>query len=197
MPTPKQKQRRSLASIVAVLFVGVPVCLCLGKAQGRKEFVGKVDPVTGYRCRFLIGSNWQEERDTFTAPLSAYQRLTNIVFHRAEGDPPEIWLYQWSAEEPNPRFHMLKGYPEENVDSPAWIVEQRHVRIKGQPATVGESEILTAGPASRATFLLVYVPAARTVYELGGFSLGSPLAYQEIQGILSSFHVEKVTSGKR
>jgi hypothetical protein len=188
----KRSRRTPIIAIPLVLMVGgLALSGFVRKAQERQEFVGPVDPATGYRCRFTLATEWKRDGNTFTAPLPIYQRINRFLFHRPTDDPPTIWLDRFSVKEHSGRFSLVDEYPELHTDLPARVIVQSRVQIDGYPATRGEWGIGPVKPTNRTAFLLVYVPKASTVYQLMGWSQGSHQAADEMAALIDSFHIEK------
>lgn len=195
------------AILAAILVVGVvATCLLLRKAQARKEFVGKTDAESGLRCRFTVSAGWQQKEDAdpvgdpwsviiddssfVSRPFPFRQWIDKHVLHRPIGNPVETYMRTTRGQYLPKGFHLENGYPE-----PRWydfkILLHKHLRIDGYPATLVDLE--NSDYHYRWTALLVYVPDHAILYEVT-CSAEAPdfdQAFQEIQAITSSFHVEK------
>ena len=103
---------------------------------------------------------------------------------------------------------LIKGYPEfpgtdlaHGTSGQGTIKAHRHLLIDGCPATAVTMEMV-ASQTIETTVLLVHVPKHSMTFMVGGMIPDMELADldEEMQAILSSFHVEKVgapTGGKR
>ena len=204
---PKLTRWKTLVALAAVAVVGiVAACLLICKAQERKEFVGSVDPVSGYRCRFTLSSAWRkydglidcyppevEEEDLFLpAPRNPMMswialRLFHHVFPPANSPTIALMRLQPNTQ----RFHVRDGYPE-----PAWVNPSspeftlRHLRIDVFPATV----VTQTNKNYRGTWLIISVPNFPVLYAVHNYDAPADITQsdREMQAIISSFHVEKV-----
>jgi len=216
----KRSQWKSL-SLLAVVVVNVAaLCLLVGKARERREFVGPVDNA-GYRYRFTVSSAWKndalEQWDFMCVPkpeLSLSSPAPDPVrlwinahlLHIPPSDPDKIYLRkELPVRSAGPRSgfrsSIVDGYPEPYYGIPVryvWSPTQhrsiRHFLIDGYPATSDECDIAPYHLES----LLVYVADHRRVYEVTGVSKSANhyQLHRQMQAIIASFHVEKV-SGKR
>ncbi|MCW3100600.1 MAG: hypothetical protein JWL77_6218 [Chthonomonadaceae bacterium] len=195
-----------LAAVVVLGAVGL--CLWESKPPRRKEFIGQVDPVSGYRCRFTLSSEWREDKPEKGSDLLSIDYFCPPVPNLIHAWIANHLLHQVvpSATEPTinllaPRIsavHVFKiqaGYPE-LINQPRYFTH-RHLRIDGFPATV----VTTSDKSDSATILLVYIPDHSISYRVTGS--GTPYnaaeTDREMQAIIASFHVEKVVpaNGKR
>jgi len=204
--------KRPRWKLIATLFVGVvagtvALCLLIGKAQGRKEFVGNVDPTSGYRCRFTLASSWRvSARDIDISPGV----LDNAVFKPVPQNPIKAWmdrvlLHREAARQPMiglttvtskdaenySAIQFEAGYPEMKLGRPQRILKQRRLWIDSCPATV-----VTFGSASPRfhphTVLTVSVPDRSIIFSVMDGIAQSDDMNREMQAILSSFHIERV-----
>ena len=178
-------------------------CLALSKTHERQEFIGNVDPKTGYRCRFTLSSDWQRKKLLsrvgevwlFTPPLNTIrQRMYMYLFPKTIFSVPSI-SFGDSTSIVRAQTHLAGGYPDPNLPRSVHIDSLRHLVIDGFPATV----TTTTTEPLHAISLSVYVPQASGIYSIGGIATGAnfALADREMQAIISSFHIEKVTSPRR
>ena len=194
----------SIAGVVALYLVS-------NKPQKRRTIVGRVDPISGCRCRFTITYDWRIysaanrqagsriESDVFLpAAAPAREWIEDHILHRSLVEVPVISFVASPTTPRNAAVPIVDGYPELTPVGPRRLITYRHLRIDGFPATVVSSE---EGPAShrfRRTALLVYVPDHSMLYEVTGS--GGAAMNREMQAIISSFHLEKVAvpaGGKR
>jgi hypothetical protein len=204
---------KPLAVPVAVLVVGVAASfLFVSKMRERKEFVSKV--IGGYRYRCTLSPDWKPvqtlsigsqdwpEQHTFTTSPSPVREW--IAIHLLHQSPTTVL--------PSPRLAfnttalqttqevVTKADPEETLRG------ERHFRIDGCPATVDRYESSNGVQIIRVTSLCVSTPGYSYMYSVVGYTIGgkTDLRYRdqldpEMQAIIASFHVEKVTptDGKR
>jgi hypothetical protein len=199
--TPKTLWKR-LAILAIVLVIGIVAsCLALRKPQERNVFVGRIDPVSGYRCRFTLSPEWREDKSQ-----KGNASLSVDYFFPPPGNPIHAWIATYllhqAASDPtitllSPRnsivqvFQMQAGYPA--MIRPPLHFTQHHLRINGFPATI----INASYKSDTATLLLVYIPDHSVSYRMIG--TGTPYnaaeTNREMQAIIASFHVEKVVVG--
>lgn len=209
----KRKVPRKLAAVLCSALAGIVACVFWGSRQERHERVGPV--VGGYRCRFMLSTAWQsDDADLYSrdAETGAFRRMSDAVFkarpspllqwcyrsllHRPPPPPAEIRLTTYTvADLPTFSFmHRFEGvYPEPLPGDQERIVAHRHLTIEGCPATFVRMERTIAGQKCPGTQVLIDVANHTVVYDLRSVSF-SPAdgVNEEIQAILSSFHVERV-----
>ncbi|MCW3095800.1 MAG: hypothetical protein JWL77_1418 [Chthonomonadaceae bacterium] len=78
---PSRSRRKPLPVLATALVMGVVgLWLWIGKTNERKEFVGNIDPASGYRCRFTISPSWKRKnRDFGMEPWSLTEYDSFIV----------------------------------------------------------------------------------------------------------------------
>jgi len=209
---PERVRKKPLVIFAAVLAVGVVASgLLLGKMRERTDFIGNADPVSGYRCRFTVSLDWKEGEEatdvnsdlvnvSFNAPAPSPIRtwIESHLLHRPASltfDQGRILITNSSLKEADSPYHLVGGYPELKPSYGTYPLS-RHRRVNGLSVT--ESQLnLTFGNSYqvRLKSLIVYVPESRTLYQLSGISEPSIFAPtdRELQAILSSFRVEKVS----
>ena len=205
------------ALLVVVGVVMAYLLIRMGMARERTEFVGNVDPTSGYRCRFTISSdgkrNTPEGRrqaapvnqiEVFNPVRSPARRwMEDHLLHRQAANAPMIVLFAVPMVPNHLRgsFHIVEGYPELTLPGKSRLVTHRHLHIGGGLATVCTLEGAMPSAPIRTSFLLVYLPDCFLLYAVIGSSetLDFAPTDREMQAIISSFHIEKVipTGGKR
>jgi hypothetical protein len=179
-----------LASLAAILGVSmVLLCLLVNKAQERTEFVGAVDPASGYRCRFTIASGWKHYGDGNVvffcpAPSPLLKWMAVHLFHET-ADTGTTWAIEMVTETDGRNLRLWSSEK---------IVTQNHFSIDGCPATVIHSSLDIYGNPPAMTRLWVTVPDQPIRYDMDA-TVDSPDSDQieaEMQAIISSFRVEKV-----
>jgi hypothetical protein len=211
--------KKPLAFLFVALSVGVVVSWTfVRKAQERQEFIGKVDPATGYRCRFTLAPHWHctdhrsvgnEERtdyDVFSPlPLSALSRWTEAhLFHpatsstaRGPSTPSEIYLISQPIRQQDVGYyHLRNGYP--IVDVRGETVSERHFMVDGCHATLSQKSFFI-NPSIEAITFCLYTPNRTVMYLLQtNVFLERNNVEREMQAIVASLHIEKVpVGGKR
>lgn len=208
----KAKQKHLFVISVFLLCSIVAFSLILVKAHERKEFVGKRDATSGYRCRFALSSSWQQKH-TFAHPVFM---LDNEVFSPVQPSPILQWLKSTllprstragiSADEVPPERivlmtfrskqffefeHIKDGYPEFGLSDGDRLLMQRHIRIDGYPATVRSTERRDDGKLYRQTSLWVCVYDQSILIRIDGSAEANTSDHldREMQAIISSFHV--------
>jgi hypothetical protein len=218
--TRKLKIRLCLAAALAA--TGAIVCCAfIGKMHERTEFVGKMDPNSGYRCRFTISSNWHNEvnaspdypnmidHDMFIAPTNPMgQWIECHLLHHGMADPPLIHLNTYPGRWVSDLIVFQNGYPEPSPLPNHQPVPHRHRWIDGFPATIEDDDFtIPNGILYHSVCLYVYVPNHAILYTV--LATAGPLGSEdrrqieqidhEMEAIIASFHVEKVApaGGKR
>ena len=205
------KRWKLITVFIAVSAVVLGACVLIRKAQERQEFVSSVDPISGYRCRFLLSPNWQHfdssltvrpgptlRSSHFTRPPNPVRLWIDSHFRPNRADlSPTITLFNTYITT-NARVGDLENYPEPAVWSSQRVETVRHLKIDDCPATVFTARAGTA----RTTGLVVAVPGQSFRFNLVGSTENSsmPSIDGEMQTIISSFHMEKIPpapSGKR
>lgn len=173
----------------------------------RKEFVSRVHPISGARCRFTLSADWlirkfsyeqseeAPEAYTFTAPPpNSVQRWTDrYLRHHEKYEPSILYLTSYNAQHLPGHLKILMGFPETNLPPSVHVVTHRNLQLDHCPATLITLEQSTAH-SNRGSYLLVYGPDQEFVYIMGSATTPSNAdqADREIQAIMASFHVEKV-----
>jgi hypothetical protein len=211
-------RKKSLGFLVFVLGLATIVSLLLvGKMRERRPFFGKV--VAGYQCRFMLATDWEPAEDSLTVStdMPEYHAFTkteppvrtwisNHIFHRplspAGALEPTLMMEIDSAHGRPDVIQIRQGYPEPNLQGMGQVLAERHLQIDGSRATVVLVELALGGPPIRGTFLCVYIPGASHTYLVGSVAdlPNSDRSDREMQAIVASFHVDKVSSplsGKR
>jgi hypothetical protein len=206
-----KRSRYAVAGLAAVLVVVVIAAwVSLRRPQERKEFVGQVDPATGYRCRFLLSTAWKPQDISFDeklppdiaftlTPSPIRQWINTRLLHKAAPYPLMIQLTRLRTHNKNKSaWHIVEGYPE-YLPNPAFTTTHQHLHIDSYPTTRGRWEWKQPGRTMvYGTFLFVYIPEKSTGYILGAtYENAAELAVidQEMNAIIASFHIEKVPSG--
>jgi hypothetical protein len=191
-------QRKALSVLAVIITVGaIALCLPLGKGN-RKDFVGRVYPGTGYRCRFALSSAWKREHntketlgwmwiveDSFVAPSEnpIWHWITLHLFPQkvSAGNARSISLDIIQTKGDPFRYYIVDEYPHPFYSHHLRPSPARRLIIDGYPATV--------------TTVIVYVPDHSVSYVVNGGTDTQNAApvNREMQAIISSFHVEKVT----
>jgi hypothetical protein len=199
---------KPLAARAVILVVGVVMPgLLIGKIWERQEFVGRVDPASGYRCRFTVSAEWKRrlntpdpaepfESEAFTlahSPIGEW--IDNHLLHRSLSDPPTIDLLDG----------RLNGRAGRGVTEfkPSFLGSDQtdtdhRFKIDGYPSVV----LTMRSGWHYETKLIVYVPEVTVVYEISCKTEDEDIARveSEMQEIISSFHIDKVAvseGGKR
>ena len=98
-------------------------------------------------------------------------------------------------------LRLVQGYPEVSWTEIEPGLTQRHLTVNGCPATLVERPIVVSGIPCRYILLLVYRPEHAFIYSVGGIAEAGNAGWfeNEMQAIISSFHVEKVApaAGRR
>ena len=200
---------------VAVLTVALSVVVAAGlwvrQGQKRAEFLGNVDPASGYRCRFTLSSNWHrhEDRSGRASDVVDFYRFTppeigpilrwieTHIPHRSKPTQlppfiaPEIYLITNHVRQSSDIAPLLNGYP--IVPRLGEPLTERHITIDSCPATIVEDALTDTVPPIRTATLLVYTPDRKVVYSVNAFFLvPENQGDREIQAIIASFHIEKV-----
>jgi len=205
----KQARWKSVAAIAALLTISVVAsCLLIGTMRERKVFVGNV--VRGYRYRCTLSTDWRPthngvsgyvEEHSFAAAPSPIREWIDIHLFRQPkptGNPviqqPRLTLGQETGKGSG-FIHVRSGYPELDVGGPLKMVTGKHFRVDNCPATLTGIDMSGAGINSHYTILLICTPDYTNTYFV---TAAAPPAYsnqadREMQAIISSFHVEKVT----
>jgi hypothetical protein len=218
MKNDRRTNLRFAAALGAVLVVGILTCLGADKRRNRIQFVGNVDPVSQYRCRFSVASDWhcQNHRlmlpglaklfvdaDYFTSPLPnpVWKWYYNNVLHQPGDDVAGIVLRTSTGKRLPLYLQLREGYVERLLTAQERILTHRHFTIDGNPATAVEVQSTRSGRREHGMELYVYIPRQSLLYEIGGgaASLDQNVFVGEMQRIISSFRIEKVVSeaGKR
>jgi len=198
---------------LSVGMAAVALFVFFGSRQERREVVGTV--IAGYRYRFTLSTVWQ--RDTgrlrmldvetglptpvddqvFTPrPSPVLEWTYRHLLHRPPPNSSEIRLTTYTIRD-LPAFNFMhrfqEGYPEPILTGQERILTHRHTEVDGCPTTIVSLEQTELKRTHRGTQVLIDVSHHTIVYDLHGFSI-SPTdeVSQEIQAILSSFHVEKI-----
>jgi len=202
----KRTRWRPFAFIAFALVIVVIGAVVTGKMKERKEFIGRLDQATGYRCRFTLAPNWQRvnlaqdtqwiSQENFSPsppnPIRAW--ITTHLFHQAVSSHDSLMITVISPKRSRfPFVQSQAGYPELPPYSPRTVLAHRHTRIDGFPATVIRTDAQT--------FLLVCLPDNTAWYIVtdSGTLSNSAQADREMQSVIASFHIEKVaapTGGK-
>jgi hypothetical protein len=164
--------------------------------QDRKPFVGGTDPASGLRCRITVSSGWKQGDGFlfYDPPLLSTQRWINReLLDRADPQPPALLLSNGLR-----KFYLRDGYPELKQPGRFLHLTHLHLQVGGYPATLLKYDAL-GPPPYHCLFLLVYVNDNSKVYSV--FTSAAPsnadMLEREMQAIIASFHIEKVTGGKR
>jgi hypothetical protein len=215
--TRKLKTRRFLVPLCAVVFGVIVCCIGIGKMQERTEFVGKVDPNSGYRCRFTVPASWQhynrprysDEQDIMDgsyfvplakSPVRQWIETHFLLASRTAGRSliSERAPLDYHATHLSPTYrtvHIQGGYPE-ITEVRSWKISREHLRIDGYAATLSRVDvpIWNRSRTDHGIWLVVYLPDQATVYVVGNPSVSPDFEQmaREMQMIISSFHVEKV-----
>ncbi|MCW3098547.1 MAG: hypothetical protein JWL77_4165 [Chthonomonadaceae bacterium] len=219
---------KSLAVLAAVMAVGVVGSyLFLARMGERKEFVGKVDPASGLRCRYTVASgwghnigqllggsaanswkkitsspgesHWELDAEWFTAPppLPIQEWIDSHLGRRPNPGSPSIDQRTYRASDLSKSVRIQDRYPEAVLSPRARLITRSHLRIDGYPATVDVTDV----PYYRykGMFAYIYVPDQRILYAMYFSAPASEFAplEREMQAIIASFHIEKVTGGKQ
>jgi len=204
----RRRRWQPLVVLTTVVVVGiVATCLLICKVQERRDFVGRVDTLSGYRCRFTLSSAWRQydgpsqddlgilsQEDSFCPPppnpITAW--IAVHLLHKVL--PPETPTIALMMVRPNSTmFHVRDGYPElAGANPPSPDISQRHLRIDGCLATV----VTQTNSDYRAMWLIVSVPNVPVIYAVTAYDVPSDIAQSdhEMQAIMSSFHVERVAA---
>ena len=200
----------------------VATCLVISQAHERKEFVGQVDPVSGYRCRFTVASDYQhregvlqkdalQNTSIFTSippnPIRYY--LQTEWLHLSPPATPGIYLEQFSEKHPC-LVPISNGYPAPVMDIHDRMQSVRHFQIdKDCPVTVITYVGSGQDRSVRYREMYVSLPSGRIGYAVSGrISEGDPFALdhesaskgnaaaldREMDAIISSFHIEKAAA---
>jgi hypothetical protein len=189
--------------------------------QKRTEFVGRVDPTSGLRCRFTLAADWKREDmlaswgqsmrhlpqglldiDRFSAspPGPVYRWITTHLFpsSAAQKVVPGIYLTSVQAGTGLPYYQIQSGYPEPSSRPQGSLTyTHRHLQIDGCPATM----ITASNKKYSGSGVMVYVPNRSIAYIVSGYAAPGDMALinHEMQEIVSSFHIENAaapSSGK-
>jgi hypothetical protein len=184
----------------------VGICLFVWKAQKRTEYVGPVDPKSGYRCRFTLAPGWSKDDKTNGGYLPEGE-VVEAYFRPSQPNPIAAWITVHLLHRQLPSrdeqtltvarlpdiagtFPLRNGYP---INGPDRM--QSHLKIDGFPSTV----YTQIDQYISVTALVVYVPQARAGYIVG--AMGRPHNVDhldsEMQAIIASFHIEKVAGDKQ
>jgi hypothetical protein len=215
----KRSRWKPLSVLATVLVVSVASSwIIVGKAKDRKEFVGRVDPATGYRYRFLLSPAWKPqdlysiwelpsemEASFILMPSPIRQWLDARLLHKASPEPLSIQLIGSKMSDDGWGFHIVQGYPEYVVPVRMAVMPvtttHEHLHIDGYPATRARWEWKQTGTTVlHNTFLFVYIPENSTGYTLSASCKDTAelaVIDQEMQAIIASFHIEKVASGDK
>lgn len=202
-PKPGQRMKpqyrthwKPLLSLALVLTVGVVTTwLFVRQPPKRTVFFGETDPMTGYRCRIKLSSDWKQEpgdlnNPTFVAPpLSPVQQwIHRYLLRRPVANPAKIYLRGY----PQLASYLSAGYPEIPLGRGYRVLQQRHFHIDGYAATLVIFET-PANTPSHGEWMAVYVPSSATLYTVAGMSepANANGMDREIQGVIDSFQVEK------
>jgi hypothetical protein len=137
------------------------------------------------------------EFDSFVFPPSlARQWIDSHLLHRAAPEPLDIDFGSGALKGFKDFSEIRDGYPE--LAGAGRILAHRHLHVDGYPATVVRSEWNISGTPTFATVMLVYIPERSFLYVIGGGEpANSALIDREMQAIIASFHIEKVTGGNQ
>ena len=184
---------------VALLIVVTATWLWIARMREPHLFVGKVDPETGYRCRFTHGfaltqtqrpnsGNSLLDYAVFTPPSGHLRQwLESHLFHQPVAATPQdsqIVLYSLAGI----RIDRL------NISHRNDIVEQHDIRLSGYPATLLHLDSWNGGKHTRGTELYVYGPDHTLFYYISGSAEGANYERvdKEMQAIIASFRLERV-----
>ncbi|MCW3095878.1 MAG: hypothetical protein JWL77_1496 [Chthonomonadaceae bacterium] len=210
-------RRKHLAILVAVLVMGAGVAWGLSAMrQKRKEFVGRVDPTSGLRCRFTLAADWvREDRlaswgqssghlpqglldiDRFSAPPPGpiHKWITTHLFPSSASQRvvPAINFTSLQAGTGLPYYQIQSGYPEpSSVPRGSLTYTHRHLQIDGCPATM----ITASNKKYSGSAVMVYVPNRSIAYIVSGYAAPEDMALinHEMQEVVSSFHIQNVAA---
>lgn len=207
----RRRRRRAVRPLfvllVALLLIGLAAFSCLWKMQEREEIVSRVDPTTGYRCRFTVGADWTQRSNPF--------HVLPYEFEQHPANPIRQWISEHLFRRALPhrkhsliQFYAIGGYRAAFVplndgypDAHYWHAGRsvRHLKIDGCPATA----VTYSNPGEyfpEETDFLICTPDFKVVYQvLAYYSEAGDATDREMQEIIRSFHVEKVDkpTGKR
>jgi len=206
------RSRWKLLIALVVVPGTVMLCLFVGKMRERKEFIA--DAVDGFRYRCALSTDWQSTKDdthylvkmpgiyNFAPAPSLIQEWISSHLgqpYPVKGNfpavPTVIQMHTNSVRSPNNSILIQAGYPE-----PKWggmrphILTERHLRIGSYPATVLTWEMANTGFSEHGTALLVYQTENGNTYVVSGMAepQSGGRVDREMEGIVESFHVEKV-----
>lgn len=199
---------RAFFLLGVLLVMGLLTWIFIGKARERKEFVSKVDPATGYRCRFTIGAGWKHTREDrrfmgngdfgnppdrfLSAPSNTLlQWITVHLLHRSQSpsEPAEISLFVQATSSQN-EVALQDGYPAVPPVTPP--LSEHHLIIDDCRATL-ETYPYPGTSTAHETDLLICTPDRKAVFQLIAYSaMQGDGTDREMQEIIRSFHIEKV-----
>ena len=217
----KRARWKPRVCFLAILVVGiVALCLFIGKIRERKEFISKIDGVSGYRCRFTLAAGWSQE--AFLPPPDMHTDMRAYEFTSPRVHATLRWVYNrlYSQETSPPStvnmgpgtlqmsivlrifpgksqkvygYSLSRGYPEPILEKGERILTCRHLMIDECPATLFSKEWMTPYRREHLT-LLVSTPDHKMLYEVGDFGRYMHIDDfdHEIETITASFHVERV-----
>jgi hypothetical protein len=184
----KNDRRTKLGFAVAlgvVLVAGMLTCLSAGKGHKRIPFIGNVDPVSRYRCRFSVDSDWRRQdharlvpglsklfvdADYFTSPLPSpvWQWFYKNVLHQRGDDVAGILLRTSTVKRIPFYLQVREGYVERILTGQERILTHRHFTIDGNPATAVDVQSTGSGKREHGMELYVYIPRQSLLYQVGG-----------------------------
>jgi hypothetical protein len=211
-----RSRRKPIAVLATVLVVGaVAACLMIrsGMATERKELRFERDPVLGCQYRFTVSSNWQVTMPlvgvhsgipigdlslTAAPPTPFRQWMNDHLLRRSSSDPASIQTTSYLLKRAR-IIRLVNGYPEMRTPPQSRTLEHRHLRIDGYPATLSRWEQAIGGKNYQTTLLSIYFPESSAMYDMYGISdpQNADQIHREIQQIIASFHIEKVTGDKQ
>ncbi len=193
----------SLTAIVVVVAAGIG--FVVGQPQARKEFIGKTDPVSGYRCRFTVSTYWKPDpfrwcsktdfEHSFVLTSSPIQLwIERHLMHTfTDKEIPHIYLAELPTDETSNASTLVDGYPEVMTAGMRRLISHRHLTIDGCPSTIAtyETTEMPGGLSSRTMVLLVHGSTSAVVWGMAETEKFASVE-EEMQAIISSFHVEKM-----
>jgi len=209
--TPKTRGKSRIVLAAVGIMVVVMLCLFVGRMRERKEFIASA--VDGYRYRCTLSTDWKSSQEYpayiekisdlyYFIPSSSPIRewISSHLFppQPAKGKSPTIttaiFMSTVTATVESPEVLIQRGYPEPTWGVRSHIVRERHLRIDSCSATVLKWEMANSGFSLHGTTLLVYQPESGNTYIVAGMAepQGDDRVDREVEGIIESFHVEKV-----
>ena len=164
------------------------------KTHGREEFIGKIDPVSGVRCRLTVPLGYERSDSSLPSrhnrilDSASFETPSGPTLSRPDSEPPKIHIESSKAEDITDYIRIQAGYPERVKHLDDAVVAQRHTLVDGRPAN-----LLQMSRPYYGRTLYVYVPNANIVYRVTVIAEppdAEPID-REMQAILSSFRVEQ------